>query len=688
MAAVLALAGLVAPAMPIAAQTDVQQQVACSGLLVSETGQPITGAVVELNGIEARTDAAGRFRIALPDDTALYTLSFFRTGYYDARYVFSRSEIAAGLAARPVMVARKPDRRLLVFAGDVMSGRRYETPPEGEHRLIFDATRQRDTRALLTEMAPVLRAADLASVNLEITLSARELTQDAPKSITFYADPALAEALKWAGVDYVAQGNNHVYDFLDPGLRDTIAAVDAAGLGHSGAGMDVASAVAPWRTTIGGAPWSFLSFVGWKGFVTPNQVAEPSKGGAAFGDDDTIVKAVRAEVKAGRTVVLQYHGSSEYSREPTAISERRMRAAIDAGAALVIGHHPHVLQGFELYHGKLIAHSLGNFLFDQTFPETQATMLLKVWMDGDRFARAEVVPIDERDYRPVPAVAGMREAVLRRLRALSGEQGLRIDEMGGHGVITPVSGGAAAPGPRTISITAPAGETAVAISPALATIGWPMHATDEAGAPLVFGRSLLWRGDFESQQGFGASDRTWAIEGGTMQLDSDALHGDFALGVTPAADTVAIEQKVALRDFTWSPMTIAGAIRGDGDALTVQYQYQPDDKKVDAAWRDAGTVATSDSGWTPFGFDLPAAETQPRGFRIRLVVRAAQSARPAPFAIDDLAIVNWEPTNPADRTPPGFRDYVHLPIGSGRRIAITLIDWMHRPQANWVPPAR
>jgi hypothetical protein len=341
-----------------------------------------------------------------------------------------------------------------------------------------------------------------------------------------------------------------------------------------------------------------------------------------------------------------------------------------------------VLQGFELYRGKLIAHSLGNFLFDQTFPETQATMLLKVWMDGDRFARAEIVPIDERDYRPVPAVGGMRAAVLRRLRALSSEQGLAIGEAGGHGVITPASESGPAPAPRTLSIIAPAGETAVAIPPALAAAGWPMRATDAAGAPLQFGRSLLWRGDFESEQGFGASDRTWAIEGGVARLDRHARHGDFALGIVPAADAVTIEQKVALRDFAWSPMTIAGAIRGAGDALTVQYQYRPKDKKADTLWRDAGTVETTAGGWTPFSFDVPKVAAEPRGFRIRLIVRAAHGARPTPFAIDDLAIVNWEPADRADRAPPGFRAYVRLPEPGDRRIALTLADWRQKPEAS------
>ena len=143
-------------------------------------------------------------------------------------------------------------------------------------------------------------------------------------------------------MDYAAQGNNHVYDYLDQGLADTMAAVKAAGLGHSGAGADRAAAIAPWRTNLQGEAWSFLSFVGWEGRVEPNQVAEAGKGGAALGDDATIVETVGRETAAGRAVVVQYHGSREYSPEPTAESRRRMLAAIDAGADLVIGHHPHV----------------------------------------------------------------------------------------------------------------------------------------------------------------------------------------------------------------------------------------------------------------------------------------------------------------------------------------------------------
>src|SRR5690606_20118948 len=116
-----------------------------------------------------------------------------------------------------------------------------------------------------------------------------------------------------------------------------------------------------------------------------------------------------------------------------------MKLAIDAGAALIVSHHPHVSHGLELYKGRLIAYSLGNYLFDQYFPETQATYALKLWMDGDTLFRAEIIPIQILDYRPVPATGGMRQAALRRIIDLSAERGTAVGLVGGHGVIMPAA---------------------------------------------------------------------------------------------------------------------------------------------------------------------------------------------------------------------------------------------------------
>jgi hypothetical protein len=159
-----------------------------------------------------------------------------------------------------------------------------------------------------------------------------------------------------------------------------------------------------------------------------------------------------------------------------------------------------------------------------------------------------------------------------------------------------------------------------------------------------------------------------------MTLDARARHGDFALGVVPAAGTeeVAVTQRVALRDFSWTPMTIADAVRGAGATLTVDYQYRADGVKGDGEWRSAGTFPTGKEGWTPFTLDVPAADAKPGGFRVRVVVRSTRGGLTS-FALDDLAIVNWEAVETADRTPPGFRNYVRLVSdGSLHRISLQL----------------
>ena len=94
-------------------------------------------------------------------------------------------------------------------------------------------------------------------------------------------------------------------------------------------------------------------------------------------------------------------------------------ASIDAGADIVIGHHPHVLQGFEWYDGKLIAYSLGNLVFDQDFLATYASTMLRVVYEGDRLIEAKVYPLSLEGYRPLPAADALAEDILRTIDARS-----------------------------------------------------------------------------------------------------------------------------------------------------------------------------------------------------------------------------------------------------------------------------
>ena len=396
------------------------QEEALTGQVVGDDGRPVSSAIVTSGEIRAETRQDGTFTFRTPGDGPV-SLRIAADGYYTTLHTWGRADLAAreNDVGRIAIVARKAERRLLLFAGDAMLARRYFKPPEGEARLLRRRHVIDDGKKVLATIRPYVELADLASVNLETQLSSGTLEDRLPKSITFYSPAEFAQLLEWAGFDYVALGNNHTWDYQAEGLKATARALAGTSLGYSGAGLDEAAARAPWITDLGDRPYAFLSYVGWAGTFSPHQAAEGSKGGAALGGSGVFAEDLSAR-SPGTTTVLQYHSGVEYSEAP-AVSERtRLREAIDFGADIAVGHHPHVLQGLEVYNNRLIAYSMGNFLFDQTFYTTQLAMLLYVWMDGEELYRAEVVPMYVNGYVPTPATDSGRHPILHRLRGYQG----------------------------------------------------------------------------------------------------------------------------------------------------------------------------------------------------------------------------------------------------------------------------
>jgi len=604
----------------------------------------IVGGTADLTALDVRIDGApaqitpdGRIR-GIARGAEPVQLTVRGPDIFDATFTFAPSEIAGpdGRWTLPPVeaVARASGRVEFFFGGDVMMGRRFERPIWNERVLIRNDSRLTDMARLLEPMQPYFAGADLASVNLETVLAARDLGDAPDKSVVFYTHRDAARALADVGIDYVTLGNNHVYDYVEPGLASTLAALDAANLRWSGAGHNEIEAAKAARLDVGGHAWSMLGFVGWKGKADPNQIAEGSKGGAAFGSDDAIEAAVRREVKAGRSPILQYHGSSEYSDRPSEISERRMKLAIDAGAALIVSHHPHVSHGLELYKGRLIAYSLGNFLFDQYFPETQATYALKVWMDGDRLFRAEMIPIQLLDYRPVPAVAGMRQAVLRRIIDLSAERGTRIGIIGGHGVIQP---SADMPAPKFCAAMIEEGLRAFAYD-----LQRPATRC-ESGAPAA--RDLLMRGDFEAARSGEARDRSWGIEGGMIEFVSDAHRGSGAMAVAATGDTpLTIAPKTFFRPVAERRLSFGGWIRVEGPAtLQLLLQEQPKGMGRMRALESApvtsvGTQQISSQGWHYIHFDIDRG-LDAAVLPLRPLLRIGKARR---AILDDLLFLAWD----------------------------------------------
>ncbi len=288
----------------------------------------------------------------------------------------------------------------------------------GEHGAIYPFERVLD----------LLQDADITIANLEVALTERG--EPVEKLFNFRTPPRFASGLTEAGIDILALGNNHIADYGPDGVEDTLAALDDVGLLYSGAGMDEAAARAPAIVDTQGLRIAFLSYT--DQFV--NTFAAPGQPGVAFAEAASITEDVVAAREVADVVIVSLHSGKEYVDEPNAAQVELSQAAIDAGALLVIGHHPHTLQGQEEYNGGLIAYSLGNFVFDldagdleSLGPRAFETVVLYVTLTEDKIVdvRMEPVFIDVLENRPRPATAEEAEAILERVDALNELVGTR-----------------------------------------------------------------------------------------------------------------------------------------------------------------------------------------------------------------------------------------------------------------------
>jgi poly-gamma-glutamate synthesis protein (capsule biosynthesis protein) len=252
----------------------------------------------------------------------------------------------------------------IVSGGDVMGDRQVKAYAQAN-----------GGDAVLRGIAPALKKGDVAWVNLESPLT----TMGSPwpgKDVHFQGTPLLAPALGKAGLDVVTMGNNHALDYGDAALVDTIKRVEKGGVEVVGAGKNDADA---WKAAIVETEGSAtVGFLAWTDIIWTGYVATTGPGVAAARLDVPRMKsAIRKLARKVDYVVVGYHWGIEYEHYPnSSLQVAVAHAAIDAGADLVIGHHPHVLQGFEVYKKRLIAYSLGDLVFDHYDVPTGQTVLV------------------------------------------------------------------------------------------------------------------------------------------------------------------------------------------------------------------------------------------------------------------------------------------------------------------------
>jgi len=239
--------------------------------------------------------------------------------------------------------------------------------------------------------------ADVLFGNLECCFAERGTPAD---KVVFNADPASARFLVDHGFDVLCLANNHVMDFGVEGLEDTLAVLERHGLVYNGAGRNAKEASSPTWLQAKGLRVAVLSTADATG-------GDADRPGVSVVNTKAMAAAIRAVRASADVVVASYHGGIELDTAPSPSIVRSLRSLVDAGADVVLGHHPHVLQAAEVYRGRVIAYSLGNFVFDNRRYGPRAalaatTAILAVDVDLDPATRR----VASASYRYIPAEIG------------------------------------------------------------------------------------------------------------------------------------------------------------------------------------------------------------------------------------------------------------------------------------------
>ena len=283
---------------------------------------------------------------------------------------------------------------------------------------------------------PLLAGAAVVFGNLEGPLTDRG-NPEQDKTYVFRTPPAPASrALHNAGFNVVSLANNHTLDFGAEGLAQTMEALDAAGIAHAGAGANLSEARRPVLIEAAGKRIAILAY----SVTLPEHFyAEADKAGTAFAHEAHVRADVTAARRQADIVLVSFHWGQEGKTVLRDYQTQLGHAAIDAGAAAVVGHHPHILQGIERYRDGVILYSLGNFTFGSYSKDAQVSAVAELEFDGNRVRTLRLTPINvnnfEVEFQPVPLQGEAADRVVATLTELSALRHTTIDNESGRAVL-------------------------------------------------------------------------------------------------------------------------------------------------------------------------------------------------------------------------------------------------------------
>ncbi|MEX2374695.1 MAG: CapA family protein [Dehalococcoidia bacterium] len=287
----------------------------------------------------------------------------------------------------------------------------------------------------LQRVRELVQGADVAFANLEMPISDRARPTGA-----FVGSPAFADALAWAGFDLVSSANNHAFDGESVGLLDTMDHLAAAGVGQIGVGRDLELARSPLIVERDGIRLAFLGYarainwIGTAGFAQPDQPGVLPLDPLLIKED---IARVRDDVDY---VVLSFHWAIENAEDTHPDARTFAYEMVDAGADIILGHHPHVPRGVEVYNDSVIFYSLGNLIFGHNHDYWGDNYLARLTLEPDRISRVEIIPIagEGQDMaQPYPLDGARARALLERVQTLTRDLDTELEIQGDLGVIAP-----------------------------------------------------------------------------------------------------------------------------------------------------------------------------------------------------------------------------------------------------------
>ena len=249
--------------------------------------------------------------------------------------------------------------------------------------------REGDWRWPFLNISDFLNSADITFGNLETTIS--DNGYNVGSIYSFRANPKSVEGLTYAGFDALSVANNHIGDWTQRAMEDTFSILEENNIAVVGGGNNEADAHTARVIEKNGTRFGFLGYTDLGARYTE---AVGDEAGIAWLDKDRMVADVAEAKKISDVVIVSVHMGEEYAPRANVRQRDTATAALEAGATLFIGHHPHVVQDSQYDANGYIAYSLGNFIFDQTFSkETMEGLAVKATFQGNELKNIEEIPI-------------------------------------------------------------------------------------------------------------------------------------------------------------------------------------------------------------------------------------------------------------------------------------------------------